>query len=65
MDVGKTPTERDFQLRQGVAFYFGDCKPGDVSHSFMREAVSVCRALRINSSRSIPGGRALARSLRR
>src|SRR5664279_2901034 len=45
--------------------YFGDCNPGDVSHWFMREAVSACRALRTNWSRSIPGGRDLACSLRR
>jgi hypothetical protein len=29
--------------------YFGDGKPGDVSHSFMREAVLACPALRIGS----------------
>ena len=34
--------------------YFGGRNPGEVSHSLMREAISACRALRINSSRSIP-----------
>jgi hypothetical protein len=29
--------------------YFGGCNPGDVSHSFMREAVSACLALRISA----------------
>ena len=37
--------------------YFGGCSPGDVSHSFMCNAVSARRApLRISWSRSIPGG---------
>ena len=45
--------------------YFGACNPGDESQSFMREAVSACRALRIRSSRTIPGGRVSASSLSR
>jgi hypothetical protein len=45
--------------------YFGGCNPGELSHSFMRQAVSACLPLRINSLRSAPGGSVLACSLRR
>jgi hypothetical protein len=45
--------------------HFGPCKPGDVSHSFICEAVSACRARRINRSRSPPIGSELALSRRR
>jgi hypothetical protein len=48
-----------------VEGYRRGCNPGDVSHSFIREAISVCLALRISSSRSIPGGNVSACSLRR
>jgi hypothetical protein len=48
-----------------VEGYRGGCNPGDVSHSFIRVAISVCLALRISSSRSILGGSVSACSLRR
>lgn len=45
--------------------HVGARRPGDRSHSLMCEPVSACRALRINRSRSIPGGSDLASSRRR
>jgi len=35
--------------------HFGDASPDDDSQSFMRDAASTCRALRIRPSRSTPG----------
>jgi len=49
---------------RAVLVHFGDASPGDDSQSFMCEAVSACRALRIKPSRSMPGGIVLACSLR-
>jgi hypothetical protein len=49
----------------GAVFaHFGDANPREASHSVICEAVSACRALRIRSLRSIPGGVPCA-SLRR
>jgi hypothetical protein len=45
--------------------YSGGRSPGDVSHSFIWEAISACRALRIISSRTAPGGSNLASARRR
>ena len=43
-----------------ILTHLGDAKPGDISHSVRCDAVSACRARRITSSRSLPGGRLLA-----
>jgi len=48
---------------RAVLVHFGDASPGDDSQSFMCEAVSACRALRIRPSRSMPGGIVLAPGL--
>src|SRR3984893_7122626 len=58
----------DFRLNlyenfKTIGNYSGGLSPGDDSHSVMCEAVSSCRALRDKSSRSLPCGRDLARSL--
>jgi hypothetical protein len=41
-------------------YQLAGCNPGDDIQSLMLAAISVCRARRIISSRSLPGGRALA-----
>jgi hypothetical protein len=44
----QTRQEIAVRLRKSrIATYFGGCNPGDVSHRFMRQAVSACRARRI------------------
>lgn len=45
--------------------HFGDCNPGELSHSLICAPVSACRVLRIACSRAIPGGSELASSRRR
>jgi hypothetical protein len=44
------------QLRQQPYRYVGDCKPGEESHSFMRDAVSSCLIFSDRASRSGPCG---------
>jgi hypothetical protein len=36
--------------------YFGGCNSREVSHSFMLDAISACRARLKRRSRSMPGG---------
>jgi hypothetical protein len=45
-------------------FHSGGRSPGDLSHSVMWEPVLACRALRIISSLTAPGGSSLASSRR-
>ena len=64
-DVSVGPYARYAGIGHLACSYFGDRKPGEVSHSFMCVAVSACRALRNSTSRSLPTGSRLACSLRR
>jgi len=53
-------------IRDGAGrSYFGDCRPGEVSHAFISSALSVSRAFFKAMSRASPGGSNPASSCRR